>query len=41
MVNLFPMEIPRVLNLFPRELIEGAPGFFNLGLAEDVAEGFA
>ena len=25
MVNLFPREVPMVLNLFPRELIEGTP----------------
>ena len=28
MVNLFPREVPRVLNLFPRELIEGTPKDF-------------
>ena len=28
MVNLFPREVPRVLNLFPRELIERAPKDF-------------
>ena len=28
MVNLFPREVPRVLNLFPRELIEGTPQDF-------------
>ena len=28
MVNLFPREVPRVLNLFPRELIESTPKDF-------------
>ena len=28
MVNLFPREVPRVLNLFPRELIKGTPKEF-------------
>ena len=28
MVNLFPREVPRVLNLFPKELIEGPPKEF-------------
>ena len=28
MVNLFPREVPRVLNLFPRELNEGPPKEF-------------
>ena len=28
MVNLFPREVQRVLNLFPRELIEGPPKDF-------------
>ena len=28
MVNLFPREVPRVLNLFPRELIESTPKNF-------------
>ena len=28
MVNLFPREVPRVLNFFPRELIEGTPKDF-------------
>ena len=48
MVNLFPREVPRVLNLFPRGLIESTPKNFpnaNLklhqrpDLAEDAAEG--
>ena len=29
MVNLFFREVPRVLNLFPRELIEGNPKDFS------------
>ena len=29
MVNLFPREVPRVLNLFPKELIEGPPKEFQ------------
>ena len=29
MVNLFPREVPRVLNLFPREWIEGTPKDFS------------
>ena len=28
MVKLFPREVPRVLNLFPREEIEGTPKDF-------------
>ena len=28
MVNLFPREVPRILNLFPRELIESTPKDF-------------
>ena len=28
MVNLFPREVPLVLNLFPRELIESTPQDF-------------
>ena len=28
MVNLFPREVPRILNPFPRELIEGTPKDF-------------
>ena len=28
-VNLFPREVPRGLNLFPRELIEGTPKDFS------------
>ena len=49
MVNLFPREVPRVLNLFPRELIESTPkDFLNAnpklhqrpeGLAEAASEG--
>ena len=47
MVNLFPREVPRVLNLFPRELIESTPKDFpyanpklhQKGQAEDAAEG--
>ena len=27
-MNLFPREVPRVLNLFPRELIESTPKDF-------------
>ena len=30
MVNLFPREVPRVLNLFPRELIESTPKVFRM-----------
>ena len=28
-VNLFPRDVPRVLNLFPRELIKGTPKDFS------------
>ena len=50
-MNLFPREVPRVLNLFPRELIEGTRNFKRIsegkpedvsevkGLAEDATEG--
>ena len=50
-MNLFPREVLRVFNLFPRELIESTPKDFpnanpklhqrplDEGLAEDAAEG--
>ena len=38
MVNLFPREVPRVLNLLPRELIEGPPKGFSEGKPEAASE---
>ena len=38
LVNLFPREVPRVLNLFTRELIEGNPKEFFEGKPEAASE---
>ena len=38
MVNLFPREVPRVLNLLPRELIEGPLKGFSEGKPEAASE---